>query len=355
MTTLSDPLVTLREVARWAKVSVKTASRVANAAPHVAPDTRRRVLRVIEALGYRPNSLARSIRTRRSHTLALIVPSIRNPFYPAIARGVEDAVAGTGYGVFVASADRDATKEARSIALLVEKRVDGIILGSPVIGPRALEPAHRAGIPVVAMNPNVPLPGAVALVIDNRRAAREMTGYLVSLGHQAVGYIDGIPTLGRCRERLRGYRDGLRAAGLPFDPEQIERGEFDYDAAYAAARKLLERRPTPTCLFAGNDLMALGAMAAAWDLGLRVPGDLSVAGFDDIDLATVVRPALTTVHQPNYEMGRLAVDLLLGRAEPPATPGETRVTAARLVVRQSTSPPGDVLRPHPNGDPPHSR
>jgi LacI family transcriptional regulator len=318
-------------------VSIKTASRVARGEPNVATGTRRRVQEAIRRLRYRPNSLARSMRTRRSDTLGLIVPSIRNPFYPAIARGIEDVAREHSRTVFVTSADRDREKERHYIALLVDKRVDGIILGSPVVGPPALAPARAAGIPVVAMNPNVALPGAFTLRIDNRAVAIGMTRYLLSLGHREVGYIDGIPQLYRCRERLEGYRAAIEEAGIAFDPDRVELGDFDYDAAYHAARKLLERHPGTTCIFAGNDLMALGAMAAGFDLGLRIPSDLSVAGFDDIDLAAAVRPSLTTVHQPNYEMGRLAARLIL---DPEARRGpRVRTMATRIEVRQSTGAP----------------
>jgi LacI family transcriptional regulator len=211
------------------------------------------------------------MRTRRSDTLGLIVPSIRNPFYPAIARGVEDVAREHGRSVLVTSADRDPDTEKHYIALLVDKRVDGIILGSPVVRPAALEPARAAGIAVVAMNPDAALPGAMTLRIDNRAASVQMTRYLLDLGHREIGYIDGIPALSRCRARLDGYRAGMAEVGLAADPEL---GEFDYAAAYQAARKLLERRPSVICLFAGNDLMAMGAMAAGLDLGLRIPTDL---------------------------------------------------------------------------------
>lgn len=339
MTTLSGPRrhPTLREVARHARVSIKTVSRVANGEPNVAEATRARVLAGIRRLGYRPNGLARSMRTRRSDTIGLIVPSIRNPFYPAIARGIEDVAREHGRVVFVTSADRDPEKEQHHIALLVDKRVDGIILGSPVVGPSALAPARSAGIPVVAMNPDVALPDAFTLRIDNRAAATAMVRFLLSLGHRDISYIDGMPSLHRCRERLAGCRVGLEEAGIELDDDRIETGDFDYDSAYQAARKLLERRPATTCIFAGNDLMALGVLAAGLDLGLRIPGDLSVAGFDDIDLAAVVRPSLTTVHQPNYEMGRLAAELILNAEARPH--GRVRTMATRIVARQSTGAP----------------
>ncbi len=334
---MSTTQTTLREVARRAGVSIKTASRVVNQEPNVAPATRRRVERIIARLGYRPNSVARSMRTRRSEMLGLVVPSIRNPIYPAIARGVEDTARAYSRAVVLVSADRDPDREADCIALLVDRRVDGIILGSPVVGPAGLSPARRAGIPVVAMNPNVSLPGVLSLRIDNAGAAREMTAYLVRLGHRRIGFLDGIPALLRCRERLAGYRAGLQAAGLAFDADDVERGDFAYEAAYHATQKLLDRQRSLTALFAGNDLMAIGAIAAAVDRGLRVPEDLSVVGFDDIDLAAMVRPGLTTVHQPNYEMGALAADLILN-PERQAGP-LTRTMPTRIVERQSAGPP----------------
>jgi LacI family transcriptional regulator len=338
MTTLSaPPRLTLREVASRARVSIKTVSRVANRERSVAATTRSHVERVIAELGYRPNTLARSMRTRQSDTLGLVVPSVRNPFYPAIARGVEDVARAFGRAVLFMSTDRDPDKEREYIALLVGKRVDGIILGSPIVGPRALAPAVKAGIPIVAMNPNVRLPGVVSLRIENRLAARDMTRYLVSRGHRAIGFIDGMPSLLRCRERLAGFRAGLKEAGITFDPAAVEMGDFTYDGAYHATRKLLERQSGATAVFAGNDLMAIGGIAAALDLGLSVPGDLSVAGFDDIDLAAIVRPALTTVHQPNYEMGCLAADILLNPRQ--RRGALVRTMPTRLVERQSTAPP----------------
>lgn len=336
MTTLSNHS-TLHDVAELAKVSIKTASRVVNEEPTVAAETRERVLSAIKELAYRPNSLARSMRTNRSDTIGLIVPSIRNPFYPSIAKGVEDVARTHGRTVIVTSADRDPGYEREQIALLVDKRVDGIILASPVVGARALVPAIAAGTPVVAMNPNVALPGAHVLRIANRGAAVEMTQYLISLGHEDIGYIDGIISLERSRERLEGYKEALRLAGVRLRPDRVENGAFEYDAGYQAARRLLRLRPRPTAIFAASDLMALGAIAAAHDAALRVPEDVSIAGFDDIDLASVVRPSLTTVHQPNYEMGRMAAEIILNPDE--RRRGLVREMQTRVVVRQSTAPP----------------
>lgn len=336
---------TLREVASLAQVSIKTASRVANCDPNVAAETRERVSAAIEQLGYRPNMFARVMRNKRSETFGLIVPSIRNTFYSAIARGIDDAARHHNRTVLVANADRDGEREREQIRLMLDRHVESIILASPVVGPECVAPILEAGIAAVAMNPDRSLPGISILRIANRKASKEMVDYLVSLGHRHIAFIGGTGSLSRSRERLLGYKASLVAAGYQVRPELITDGDFDFDRAYEQARRLLSDHPEITCVFAASDMMALAAITACQDLQLRVPTDVSIAGFDDIDLGTIVRPTLTTVHQPSYEMGALAAKISLSR--PKSTTAEVTVMETSIVVRQSTGACRDQASPRP--------
>lgn len=338
-------MATLKDIARIAQVSTSTVSEVLNGKGRVSPHTRLAILTAARNVNYRPNELARALRFRKTRTIGLIIPSVSNPFYPALARGAEDAAFAAGYDLLLCNSDRDPDKEQAYITSLLNKWVDGVILAAPIkLNAELLRP-REAGAVLVLMNESTPDPGVDEIWIDYRRAARSAVDHLLQLGHRRIAFIGGPLTIRRFADRLDGYRDALIRAGLPHD-RFVRAGGYDHDTGYRLAAELVRSlRPRPTALFCASDMIALGAMAAAVDMGLRVPGDLSVVGLDDIPFASLVRPRLTTVRQPSYDAGQIAVDLALDRLRHGGT-GEKRIRwlPTRLVVRESTAAPPQTDR-----------
>lgn len=345
--TTARPGVTIADVAGEAGVSIATVSRVLNDAGYpVKPATRDRVLAAIDKLEFRPNELARGLLLKRTRTLGLLIPDIANGYYHAISRGVEDVAAERDHTVVFCNTDRDAAKSQRYIETLLNRRVDGIIIGGGGVDFAAAHRAFsRANVPAVFVGrPRVDWP---SVQIDNVAAAATATTHLTDLGHVRIAMVAGPPELQTTRDRVRGFRQALAGAGLDPDPAPIQDGDFDEQGGYEAAARLLDQGPT--AIFAANDRMALGALAAAADRGLRLPQDLSLVGFDDIEMARFARPALTTVSLPLHAMGETAARLLLDQLPPAATPTQvpSEVLTTELVIRQSTGPPprGDKETP----------
>lgn len=327
----------MRDVAREARVSLSTVSHVLNDTRYVSPELRSRVLETAERLGYRSNAVARSLRTKRTHTLALIVPDIANPYYPALARGVLHAADAAGCVTVLCNSDRDPDKEIEIIRALESRQVDGIVFYPS--GPHTEQLAALAGVhtPMVLLGSRG---SGVSLdvVLTNPRGAYEPVRYLTSLGHRRVGLIGGLRAHSPRPEKFTGYCAALEEAGLPVAGELALGGCYTQESGAAAARTLLGLPDPPTAIFAANDLMAIGAMLAAQELGLRVPEDVSVVGYDDIPQASITSPRLTTVAVPKYEMGRAAAELLLARIGGHAGPPESVVLPHHLIVRESTGP-----------------
>lgn len=332
---------TIADVARQAGVSTATVSRVINGQSVVAPTTRERVLAVIRELGYQPNALAASLVLRRSHTLGVVLPDISNPFFPEVVRGLEDAAHAAGYNVILCNSDLDTAKEIEYFEVLRQKRVDGLIYHSGTVTDAHLEAFQRLKLPVVLAATQDPRGELPCVLVDNRQAAAEVIEHLIGLGHRRVAVVTGNdPVSGE--SRLQGYRDALAGHGLQLEDGLVVRAEWTAEQAYQAVQSLIRRGPVPTAFAAASDLMALGVMGALHDTGLRVPEDVSVIGFDNISLAGTVRPGLTTMAQPMYEIGSEAASLLircLTEEDPEACRGRRHVLPHRLVVRDSTAPP----------------
>lgn len=335
--------MTIYDVATEAGVSVATVSRVLNDTGYpVRPETRRRVLEAVAKFDFRPNDLARSLLLKSTRTVGLAIPDIANPYYPLISRGVEDVASAHGYTVVLGNTDRDAAKSERYIDTMLQKQVDGIILaGGGTDFTRASERFARRGTRVVFIGrPGPPWP---SVRVPNTDAAAAAIEHLVGLGHRRIAFIGGAPALTSAQDRLEGYRRSVAAHGLDDDERLCARGDFTEAGGYRATAQLLALSRPPTAVFAANDRMAIGALAAAHDAGRRVPDDLSLVGFDDIPMASYLRPALTTVALPGYEMGAAAMRLLLEELarEPGADGGPPPAVAleAGLVVRDSTAPP----------------
>jgi len=330
---------TIQDVAARAGVSITTVSRVINDTDYpMRPETRRRVLEAIEALDFRPSPLARGLLGKSTRTIGLIIPDISNPYYPLLSRGVEDVASEHGYTVIFCNTDRKVAKLRNYLEVLREKQADGIIFagggmdteGDPL-------PLTEIGSPVVLVGRHrLPFP---SVQVDNVGAALVATEHLIQLGHRRIAFIGGPTALSSARDRLKGYRRAMEQAGLPIDDGMVREGDFGHDSGYRACVSLLEDvSPRPTAIFAANDQMALGAMAAALDLGVRVPDELAVVGFDDIPAGRFVRPSLTTISLPTYEMGTTAARLLLKMLAGEEVEEITGLPTT-LVVRQSSGMP----------------
>ena len=326
---------TIRDVAEQAGVSVATVSKVLNDRYGVSVATQGRVRQVIEDLGYQSSIVASSLRSHRTGVLGVLVADLE-PFSTELLKGVATAVRGTGYELVIYSAGgRSGDRvgwERRYLSRLGGTLIDAALL----VTPTAVD--ADSGLPVVAVDPHTGVGAVPTVRADDERGARLAVDHLLALGHRRIAFISGWPGLGSTGRRHEGYRASLAAARVPHDPSLDVEGDATEERAHALARALLERPDRPTAVFAGNDMAALGVLDAARDLGLDVPGQLSVVGFDNVPEAVMSTPALTTVEQPMQAMGEQALRMLLELLQG-GTPAPQVVVDTRLVVRHSTAPP----------------
>jgi LacI family transcriptional regulator len=331
---------TQADVARLAGVSQTTVSQVLNnsTAISVPAETRQRVLDAVTTLGYVTDHTARSLRTRRTSTLACAIPDIANPFYPAFARGIQDVAEQHGYDLVLYNTDGMAEKESKAVRLVQQGRADGLIVVLFRLTARELFPLLETGVPIVRLESVQKASGPLPLdnlYVDIAAAAQLAVTHLIAGGHRRIGLISGGETPPRAG-RTEGYRAALAQAGLPAPPELKIDGGFRADGGYAAMETLLHLPEPPTAVFCANDLMALGALAAVRALGRSVPHDVAVVGFDDIPAARLANPALTTVAQFPDRLGRRAAELLFERLEGgTAAPGRSEAMPFELIVRES--------------------
>lgn len=327
-------MATIRDVAAEAGVSVATASRVLNQHPGVREPARTRVLDAVKVLGYRANGLARGLAKGTLQTVGLVLPDIVNPFFPTLARAVEDAAHADGYALILGNSDNAPEREAAYIRLLHDRFVDGIIVASSG-APGAL-PDLVGDTPVVLLDRRVPGWAVPCVSTDNRFGGRLAVEHLLARGHRRIAHLGGPPGLASSADRAAGYGAALRAAGIEPEPAWSLPGPFSFESGYERMLRLIEGQSPCTALFAADDLIAVGALQACQDRGWGVPERLAIVGFDDVLLARLVRPRLTTILQPAYEAGTIAWRLLAARmADPDARPADV-ILEPRLVVRETT-------------------
>ena len=325
--------VTLEMVAASAGVSAATVSRILNGTAIVSNDKRAAVDEAIARLGFVPNPVARGLAGGRTLSVGVVTQAIDSPFYGGALRGIEDTLGAAGYSPLFVSGQWSAVHEARCIDTLRSRRVDGVIVLTGRLTDAALAATARE-LPVVVTGRTMKAPGLVALDFDNFEGARLATHHLLSLGHRRIAFVSGDLKHSDGKERLRGYRSALEAAGLPYEVGLVMPGNFTEASGLAAVERLIDSRETFTAIFAANDQMAFGAGLGLHRRKLRVPADVSLVGFDDLVSAVYSIPPLTTVHHPVGELGQLAaqamLQLLAGEAPTLTLP------APRLVVREST-------------------
>ena len=329
-------MATIREVAESAGVSYATVSHVINNTRLVSPETRERVLAAMDALNYRPNALARSLRQGKTNTLGLVLPDSANPFFAEISRSIEDEAFKKGYSVFLCNTELDTQRELFYVDVLSKKQVDGIVFVAAGDQADSLEFLVGRNMPVVMIDREVPSVEVDAVLTDNQLGGYLATRHLLELGHQRIACISGPSSITPSAERMIGYRKALEEAGLPYDEKLILRGDYHAQSGMEITHSILKMNPRPTAIFALNDLMALGALRAAAEDGCTVPEDLAVVGYDDLEIARFTNPPLTTIAQPKKEIGVKAIELLVDRISRKDRSPTRLVLPPELIVRRST-------------------
>ncbi len=297
---------TIHDVAKAAGVSVATVSRALNGAGNVLPETRRRVEEAARALRFTPSSAARSLITRRTDTIGALLPDLHGEYFSELIRGIDQAARARGLHLLLSSSHGDAHEAAAALRAM-SGRVDGLLVMTPHADVDFLQHNLPAGVPAVLLNAGLEMPGVARYRVDNLGGARTMTRHLVGSGRRRVAFIGGPADNDEAQERLAGYRSGLKGAMR----EAVFDGDFTEESGWAAGRRIALSRPRPDAVFAANDMMAVGCLAALREAGLRVPEDVAVAGFDDIPIARYVAPSLTTIRVPIAGLGSAALDALV--------------------------------------------
>ncbi len=334
-------MVTIYDIARKLGLSAATVSRVVNGVDHpVSERTRRRILDTAGEMGYRPNTIAKSLSRGRTQTIAILLPSITNDFYTQFVDVVENKISGAGYSTFLCNTHRDISRETAWIGTLIERRVDGVVFCPTRVKPgdnaqnlNNVRELSRHGVPVVAIGSHF---GAVSQVyVDTYEGSREAVEYLLTLGHRRIGFIDGL-SAGTSRRRFRGYADALKKHGITPDPLFQVHGDLSFESGRQCALRLL-REASPSAVFAVNNNMAVGVLEAAREQKIQVPGQLSVIGFDDSPVSQMVYPRLTVVRQPLEEIGKAVLGLLSEAIEGKNAPRVIRLKP-QLIRRDSCAP-----------------
>lgn len=330
------------EFAKLSGVSKTTVSMVFNDDPRIPQKTKAKVLKAAKKFGYQPSMVARSLRSRRTKTIALMLPSITNPFFPHIVKGVEDMALKNGYAVVFCNFDEEIEKESLYFQMFENRWIDGIIF-SGVTGDKQeinyIEKIQEKGIPIVFIDRWLEGHFNDVVMIDNDEATYKGTKYLLDLGHKRIGFVNGPTEIRLFAKRLKGYKKALQEHGIELDESLIVEGELSSKTTDSAVRQFLAQTPPPTAILATTDLLAIAVLRGVQKSGLKVPEDISVMGFNDIPLASLVNPSLTTIAQPIQEMGREGFKLLVDRIERKDSPKRKIVLDTKLVVRESTAEP----------------
>jgi LacI family transcriptional regulator len=334
-------LITIYDIAKKANVSAMTVSKVINRTGRISPATRERVQQVIEELGYIPNSNARSLVLQRTQMLSLLITDITNPFYTTLARGAEDAANQRGYRLLFSNSDEDYGKEKNYVETILSTRVDGVLFAPA--GDRSLnhlKQLQKRNIPFVILDRTVPGITSDVIAGDSRDGALQLIRYLTNLGHRRIALVNGSSEVSTARLREEGYMDGLREADLPFDSGLILRTGYRDFSDEKGIDRLLAHQLKPTAIFAANNMLAIGVIRLLRKRGLRVPEDISVVCFDDLDLASAFDPFLTVAAQPAYDFGAIGMQMLIDRIEgkAPEEP-QTVIMPSELRIRASASVP----------------
>lgn len=331
--------VTIKDVAERAGVDPSTVSRIINNDPKlsVRAETRLRISEAIGELGYRPNFMARNLRLNTSGAVGMLIPDITNPSFPEMIKGAESSSSEKDLSLILCNTGDIPEKELKMVRFLLDRRVDGLLLASVHMRDETIQEVEKSGVPYVLVNRGNRKDTGAYVVADNAAGARMAVRHLISLGHRKIAHIAGFLYTDTGIERMEGYRKELNLADIPSNPEYMVEAGYTEREGYKAMRKLLLLPDRPTAVFAANDLLAMGALMAMHENGVRVPEDISIVGFDDIWVVERITPALTTVKVPLYEMGSLAMNMLFHKMKDLQVEQERIVLEPSLVVRRSTA------------------
>jgi DNA-binding LacI/PurR family transcriptional regulator len=331
----------MKQVARMAGVSLGTVSHVLNDSAGVREHLRQRVLEVVEVLGYQPSQLARGLRRDKTNMIGMIIPDITNPFFPAVVRGAEDAAFGNGYRLVLCNTDNSESKEVAYMNELRTFLPAGMIV-IPSNSGEATVQAHEAvkgGSALVCLDRLPRHWKGDTITVANAEGGRQAAEHLIELGHQRIATVTGPLHFSSATARLKGFTSALKKAAIALPPPYVQQSTFDGAGGYSAATVLLRLTPRPTAIFAQNDLMAMGVLAAIREAGLRCPEDISVFGFDGLEITNLMNPTLSSVVQPGYQLGSLGVQVLLERVQDPGRKYTHQVLPTELRLGGSVGPP----------------
>jgi DNA-binding LacI/PurR family transcriptional regulator len=333
--------VSIKDVARRAGVSSATVSRVLAGKPHVREELRQRVLAAVEELGYQPSHVARSLRAQRSKIIGLIISDIENPFFTSLVRAVEDVAYKNQYAIFLCNSDEDIEKEKLYIDLMWAEKVAGVIISPTRETDHPCRKLIETSVPVVAIDRRILDLKVDTVLVDNVGAAFDLVSHLIQDGHRRIGAVLGDPIATTGHERREGYEQALKARDLPVLPHLIRTGPPKEPVGYRLTGELLDLPDRPTALFTSNNLLTVGALKAIYERGLRIPDDIALVAFDELDWMSLIKPNLTVVAQPTYELGRTATELLLKRIENSTRSPREVVLKPALLIRGSCAYHGE--------------
>lgn len=330
----------IKDIALKAKVSISTVSRIINNSKYVAPELVERVNSVIKETGYTPDPIARSMVTKKTKLIGIIIPDISQRFYSTLLSGIEEITSTYDYNILICNINENLEKEHKYLNILKAMRADGIIIMHEKFSPKVETFLRTVNVPIVLSSVKSQNLNALSVNIDDCRASYDAVEYLIKLGHKKIAMIGGDMTdITTGKNRFAGYRQALQDHGIEYSKAYFKIGNFKIDGGYRAMEEILKAESRPTAVFVVSDEMAIGAVDCITDKGLRVPGDISVVGFDDIDLASVIKPRLTTVHQPIREIGRMSAELLINQLENKSINVKEVVINHSLILRDSCSGP----------------
>ena len=349
----ADPVANMNDIARMARVSLGTVSHVLNNSVEVREPLRKRVLEAVQATGYQPSQLARGLRRVKTNMIGMIIPDITNPFFPAVVRGAEDIAFSNGYRLILCNTDNDHSKELVHLDALRTYLPAGLIVIPSNFSDLTAqaESYSRVGTGVVCIDRLPKNWSGDSVTANNEEGAYNAIRHLLQMGHTTLAVITGPLHLTNAKERLLGFKRALREAGLHLAPEYVQETTFDKLGGHSKTQILLRLIPRPTAIFAGNDMIALGALLAIREAGLRCPEEISLVGFDDLDLAESTNPSLSSVSQSGYQLGTTAARILLDRLEGDKGPAKHIVLETSLKLRQSVAPPPAEARPNQKASP----
>jgi len=344
--------LTIRDIAREAGVSINTVSRALNDKPDISDKTKERVLETVKRLGYRPNRLARGLRSNKTGTIGVVVTDIANPYFAALVKGVGKAAKEHNYSIILQDTDEDYEKEREAVQTMLAEQVDGLLITPVQTGKETIIELQESGLPFVLLGRHFDDLETDYVATDDIRGGFLATEHLIRQGHERIALLGGPLHISSAKERFQGYKEALERYGLELDERLIETGAITMRDGYATAKSLLSCEPRPTAIFAYSDFVALGIVKAIREAGLKIPDDIAIVGYDDIEFSSCLEVPLTTVRIPKEEIGRQAVEILLEKMAKPDGAGQFRGVKleVELVVRESTATAGSRIIGRPRGE-----